>query len=170
MFSRVDLLAMNEDEAAALTGEPFVSTRPRPFRLACAAWVRRHRPSLCLCLALPAGARGAYAFADGCWDHSPALEVPVVGTAGAGDALLAGVLTGLVAGVPLVRARRADEETPWCAIESALDLGVALAAFSVTSPHTIHPGANVDALRALVASLGLTSVGPLADLLRPEAV
>jgi sugar/nucleoside kinase (ribokinase family) len=79
----------------------------------------------------------------------------VVSTAGAGDALLAGVLVGLVAGLPLVmnRARRttlADQP-----LATALDLGTLLAALSVTSPHTIYPEVSAARLAAFADEMGL---------------
>ena len=55
--------------------------------------------------------------------HLPALPVPVVGTAGAGDAHLAGIIAGLAAGLPLREAHQ---------------LGVLTAAVAVQSPHTIN--------------------------------
>ena len=101
-LSLVDLLSLNEDEAAALAGAPFPDGAPEPFlqrlsgsRAAFRAGVR---------LVVTAGARGAFAFDGAAWTHVPALPVAVVSTAGAGDALLGGVLTGLAAGLPFVPA------------------------------------------------------------------
>jgi 1-phosphofructokinase len=89
---------------------------------------------------LTVGARGAYGFEGGCWRHRPALGVPVASTAGAGDALLAGMLAALAAGAPFA---------------GALDFGALLAAYKVTSPHTIHPDASLDALLAFAATHGV---------------
>jgi hypothetical protein len=47
---------------------------------------------------------------------------------------------------------------------SALDLGVALAALSVTSPHTIHPEASLDAVLAFAREHGLAVRSPLSDV------
>jgi hypothetical protein len=41
------------------------------------------------------------------------------------------------------------------ALSSALDLGVLLAAYSVTSPHTIHQEANLPSLLAFASDLGV---------------
>ena len=54
----------------------------------------------------------------------PAFPTRMVSTAGAGDAFLAGVITGLVADLSLTQAQ---------------ELGSLVAALSVTSPHTINP-------------------------------
>jgi hypothetical protein len=51
-------------------------------------------------------------------------------------------------------------------VDSALDLGVLLAACTVTSPHTIHPEANAEALVGLAEQLGLCWGAPLAEALR----
>ena len=68
----------------------------------------------------------------------------MVSTAGAGDALLGGVLTGLAAGLPFVPEGGATlARRP---LSSALELGALVAAFKVTSPHTIPPDLSLDAL------------------------
>ena len=56
----------------------------------------------------------------------------MAGTSGAGDAHLAGIIAGLVEGMPLARAH---------------ELGNLAAAASITSPHTIHPALDRDFLR-----------------------
>jgi sugar/nucleoside kinase (ribokinase family) len=117
-------------------------------------------------LIVSAGRRGAWGLADGAWTHTPALEVKVASTAGAGDALLGGTLAGLAHGLPLTvpgppRLRLADRP-----LESALDLGVLLAACSVTSPHTIHPDVRADTLAAFARANGLVLGGALVPLLR----
>jgi hypothetical protein len=84
-------------------------------------------------LIVTAGAHGAFAF-DGSWTHVPTLPVRVVSSAGAGDALLGGVLSGLAAGYrsgPQPTARRSRRDR-----SGAVDLGALVAAF--TSPHTIR--------------------------------
>jgi sugar/nucleoside kinase (ribokinase family) len=77
--------------------------------------------------------------------------VEVVSTAGAGDALLAGTIAGLTAGLPL---RSGSSEGGERELSSAIDLGILLASFSVTSPHTIHPDANLSALVKFASDRG----------------
>ena len=72
--------------------------------------------------------------------HLPALDVHVVSTAGAGDAHLAGVLSGLVAGLEL---------------HEAHELGVLVAGLSVTSPHTIHKGIDRVSLAVFAEAAGV---------------
>jgi sugar/nucleoside kinase (ribokinase family) len=85
----------------------------------------------------------------------------VVSTAGAGDAFLGGILAALAAGVPFTAPgppRSALAERP---LQSALDLGACLAAFSVTSPHTIHPETTLAALTLFAREQGLDFGGQL---------
>jgi sugar/nucleoside kinase (ribokinase family) len=162
LLKLVDLLALNEDEAAALAGAPFPAGAEAPFLRRCAdaldGGVR---------LVVTAGARGAFAFDGTAWTRAPALAVPVVSTAGAGDALLGGVLAGLGAGLPFMDKgpRRVSlAERP---LASALDLGALLAAFKVTSPHTIPPGLSAAVLHAFAAEHGIAFGGGLRRLLAP---
>jgi sugar/nucleoside kinase (ribokinase family) len=141
-LAHVDLLALNEDEAAALGGVAFDPGDPRAALEACAA----HLTAPGARLVVTAGSRGAFALAGGRLTHRPAAAVPVVGTAGAGDALLGGILTGIAAGA---------------GFDDAFSLGVATAAFCVASPHTIPDGLSLDALAAFVEAHGV----PLPPLL-----
>ena len=152
-LSLVDLLALNEDEAAALAGTPFAPEAPDPFlrRLADAALALA--PGMRL--VVTAGACGAYALDGGGWAYTPALPVPVNSTAGAGDALLGGLLAGLAAGLPFAvtgATRTSLAEGP---LATALDLGALVAAFKVTSPHTIPPDLSLDSLLTFAREHGL---------------
>ena len=143
LFDMIDLVALNEDEAGPFGGE-FDPHAPDRFLDACRASLAASNPAIRI--AVTAGKHGAFAWDRGFWEHCPAPRVDVVSTAGAGDALLAGIIACAVAGVPLTvrRPRRgALSEQP---LVSGLDLAVLLAAFTVTSPHTIHPGACLGAL------------------------
>ena len=140
-LSLVDLLSVNEDEAAALVGAPFPDGPPEAFlrRLSIAVTALRAGVRL----VVTAGARGAFAF-DRAWTHVPALPVTVVSTAGAGDALLGGILTGLAAGLPFVAPGKPDPAGR--PLSSAFELGALVAGFKVTSPHTIPPDLSLDAV------------------------
>jgi sugar/nucleoside kinase (ribokinase family) len=76
-----------------------------------------------------------------------------ISTAGAGDALLAGTIAGLIAGMPL-KSNNYDDPGGERSIGSAIDLGLALAAFSVTSRHTIHSEATLDRLLRFAEAKG----------------
>jgi sugar/nucleoside kinase (ribokinase family) len=148
-LSRVDLLAINEDEAAALTGVALDPGDPASLLEAVRSALASAGSRAGLIVTL--GAQGAHALADGAFVHVPAASVPVKSTAGAGDALLGGVLTGLALGLPLV--------------PDALELGTLLAAFKVTSPHTIPPEVDRPLLRSFAAVRGVALSPSLARFL-----
>jgi sugar/nucleoside kinase (ribokinase family) len=146
IFQLCDIVSINEDEAAMLAGVSFDAARPRPLLDKCAAALTRLNPDMRIVVS--AGAHGAFGFENGRWQHRPAVKVKIRNTAGAGDALFSGVLTGLAAGWPLTG--KCPEARPFA---NALDLGVTLASLKCTSPHTIHPGADLAALLAFQHSL-----------------
>lgn len=148
IFAHVDLIALNEDEAATLAGRPLNPDDPEPFLKRCADELRRSRPNLKTIIT--AGKRGAFAIDGESWDYCPAPSVGAANTAGAGDALLAGVLSGLAMQMPFMSYGSGRRR----ALTTALDLGVLLAAYSVTSPHTIHPEASINSLLAFADGLG----------------
>ncbi len=192
MLSNIDLLAINKDEAAALVqshvplqgkgavpvvGAPDGDSGTAALISACARMLTAQRPDMRI--VVTAGSRGAYGFEAGAWDFCPAPKVLAVSTAGAGDALLAGVICSLASGVPFI------SETPASAKDwhiwstggfserqsrSALDFGVLLAAYTVQSPHTIHPDATLEALLAFASSLGVSFGGELAAALQVQRV
>jgi len=144
LFAKADLAALNEDEAAVLAGGEFNPAEPRPFLDSLASALRRGNEGIRIIFS--AGKAGAWGFEDGRWDFTAPPEVPVAGTAGAGDALLAGAIAGIATGLPLAAGRERGSSLTGRTVETALDFAVLLAAFTVTSPHTIHPDADLDAL------------------------
>jgi len=154
LLSLVDVLCLNEDEAAALVGEPWPADEPMPFLVRCTDALRESQPTMRA--VVTAGARGAYALDGAAWTHVPALPVPVVSTAGAGDALLGGLLAGLAAGLPFTEARAAGASLSERPLASAFDLGTLVAAFKITSPHTIPPGFSLGTLLAFARGHGVT--------------
>lgn len=153
MFANLDLVSLNAGEAAVLAGHVLDPSQPLPFLQACEKILKADYPQLRF--VVTAGSMGAFAYWQGAWDFCPAPKVQVASSAGAGDALLAGLIAATVAGIPLIRSQPslAAEERP---LASALDLAVLLATYTVTSPHTIHPQADVDTLLAFAANLGLS--------------
>ncbi len=120
MFELLDLVALNEDEASML-GEKFRAEAPERFLEHCWRELSGHNPGLRV--VVTAGRNGAFGCERGSWEHSPSLPVPVSGTAGAGDALLGGLLACTAAGVPFITPgvpRRALSDRP---LAGALDLG-----------------------------------------------
>jgi sugar/nucleoside kinase (ribokinase family) len=149
MFEQLDLVSLNGDEAAELVGEQLSSDDPQRFIEKCQAFLHSSYPQLQMVIS--AGRNGAYALGSECWNYCPAPKVEVASTAGAGDSLLGGILAGLAAGIPLlnIQPRRPG------ILETALDLGVLLASYKVTSPHTIHPDAAVPTLIEFAEAVGV---------------
>ncbi len=153
MMRFVDLLAMNEDEAQALVGVTLDLQDPLPFLKECEQALAVLADDVRI--VVTSGKNGAIALHRGNWDYCPAPDVAVASTAGAGDALLAGILAGLAMGLPFTAPgprRRLITDRP---LSSAFDLAVLLASFTVTSPHTIHPDAGIGSLKAFADRLGI---------------
>jgi ribokinase len=129
LLDMADLLAVNLEEAAMAAGDSGAS--PAPVERVVGALSRLH-PNLQL--SITAGAGGSWTWDGHGLVHDPAIPVHAEGTAGAGDAHLAGLLAGLAAGLTLPEAQQ---------------IATILAAASVTSPHAIHPGID----RAMLLSL-----------------
>jgi len=123
LLDLTDLLAINLDEAAASVGAAVDHDAPVVSVEAAIHNLRRVNPSLVV--TITAGKWGSWIWDGHNLNHLPAFPVPVVNTAGAGDAFLAGIIAGLVSDLVYSQAQ---------------ELGTLAAALSVTSPHTIHPG------------------------------
>jgi len=161
LLSLVDVLALNEDEAAGLLREPWPGDEPDAFLDRCAEALRALQPTIRA--VITAGPQGAFGFDGRSWSHVPALPVPVASTAGAGDALLGALLAGLAAGLPFAAGARGSlVERP---LESALDLGALVAAFKVTSPHTIPPELTLETLVGFARCHGVRFAPELERLL-----
>jgi ribokinase len=133
----VDLLAMNLDEAAVAAGMPAEGRQPAEIvEAAVRALGKQHAG---ISLTITAGSRGSWSWDGVTLAYLPAFSVPVVSTAGAGDAHLAGTIAGLCTGLPLAQAH---------------ELGALTAAMSVTSPHTIHKGITRRSLRTFAEAHG----------------
>ena len=153
MFALLDLVSLNEDEAAELVGCRFAPEDRLPFIDACLKFLSTTYPRLKMIVT--AGESGAYAFSDRLCNYCPAPKVNVRSTAGAGDSLLGGVLAALAAGIPLVRERLGNEKSAGGPMTTALDFGVLLASYKCLSPHTIHPDASLDTLFEFARQRGL---------------
>jgi ribokinase len=124
LFTEIDLLALNRDEAAAMarSGARGESASFLPIMEEALDRLRSINPGLQVIIT--AGMDGSWSWDGRKIQHVPALPVEAASTAGAGDAFLAGVIAGKVAGLDLVEAQ---------------ELGTLVAAHAVTSPHTIDP-------------------------------
>ena len=100
---------------------------------------------------MTAGKEGSWSWDGKSLSFLPAFPSRMVSTAGAGDAFLAGVITGLVADLPLPQAQ---------------ELGTLVAALSVTSPHTINPEIDRLSLLSFSSEFSLTLSDPVKQLLQ----
>lgn len=174
LFSLTDLLALNLEEASALLGDGPGHVLDEGVLAERTAKLTATRPRLRIVVS--AGAKGAYGFECGRSQFCPAPVLEPVSTAGAGDALLAGVVCGLSAGLPFIMPHERANSFSGQILRTALDVGVLNASFSVTSPHTIHPEAVLENLFAFTESHGasisdsLRSVCCECEQMRPEGV
>jgi len=133
ILSLTDLLAINGDEAAALTGiAPETMRTESGVKMAVKA-ASQYQPEIAV--SVTCGKEGSWVWDGHALQHVPAVMVDAVNTAGAGDAHFAGLLVGLAAGLSLCQAH---------------ELATLVAALSVLSPHTIHPTLDRASLKALV--------------------
>jgi sugar/nucleoside kinase (ribokinase family) len=151
LLANVDLLALNREEAIELAGGMLQEVSDEQLLDACAKAAVSRNPRMKILVS--AGAAGAYVFQHGRWSKHEPVPTEPVSTAGAGDALLAGTIAGLAAGMPLAKSD-SNVASDHKSIGSAIDLGLILAAFSVTSPHTIHPEATLESLLAFAETKG----------------
>ena len=130
MLSKIDVLFLNRDEAAALTD---TSAERPPVEVAQAAVdaVRKVQPAMSLLVT--AGKDGSYAWDGQQLTHAAACTVKAASAAGAGDAFCGGTLAGLASGLTLAEAQQ---------------LGGLTGALSATSPHTIN--AEIDRISLAV--------------------
>jgi len=148
LLRHIDLLAANRDEAAAAAGLPAETTDVQDIINAAISRFRPENPAIRL--SITAGKGGNWTWDGKILQHVPTPSVPVESTAGAGDAHLAGMLVGLALGLELGEAQQ---------------LATLLAAFSVTSAHTIHPDADRTALRQLASNCCFPVSSKVRDLL-----
>jgi len=163
MFQLLDLVSLNEEEAQELIGCSFSSVSPEVFVAKCQEFLRNSCPNLRMVVS--AGKNGAYGVTAERCNYSPAPKVEVASTAGAGDALLGGIIAALACGVPFLREASAKESVTSKPIETALELGVLLASYKCLSPHTIHPSASAETLIAFAQDIGKPFCNQVRELL-----
>jgi ribokinase len=142
-WNELDLLAINQDEAIALVGaevekELLENSVHRVITL-----LSTQNPYLHI--SVTAGRDGSYLWDGVRLDYLPSLKVQVKSTAGAGDSHLAALLAAKAMGLSSQDSHRLAQMT---------------AAFSVTSPHTIHPELNRPALSRFAHEQGI-SLSPI---------
>jgi ribokinase len=148
MLAHVDLLSINIDEAAALSGEKAGERPAEEIARAAFARLRQIHPSMQA--AITAGRLGSWAWQGERSQHLPALPAQVVNTAGAGDSFLAGLMVAHVVGLDFWQAQQ---------------LATLIASLSTTSPHTIHPELDRRTLRTFARQAAAPLSGAVARLL-----
>jgi sugar/nucleoside kinase (ribokinase family) len=96
--------------------------------------------------------------------------VETASTAGAGDALLGGVLAAIAAGIPFVCADSSKDNRADRLIQTALQFGVLLASYKCLSPHTISPSACIDSLEEFASKAGLSFSPEIGSLFVSDTV
>jgi sugar/nucleoside kinase (ribokinase family) len=137
-------VALNEGEAAELIGDDLSTENPEGCMAKCVQFLRATYPHLQMVISI--GKDGAYGLNRDVWNYCPAPRVEVVSTAGAGDCLLGGILAAMAAGIPLLNSQPPRKNLAERPLDTALEFGVLLASYKVTSPHTIHPDASLSNL------------------------
>jgi len=130
LLKKIDLLSVNLDEAAALGGVSGDSSIEDIVQ-SCIKKAVQINPQIRLCITC--GEMGIYGYHREKVVSLPVLNVTVENTAGAGDAVIAGMITGLMLGYPFM----SDIG------RSCLKLGRLIGAMSVTSPDTINFDINL---------------------------
>jgi ribokinase len=136
LLAKVDLLAVNLDEAVALAGTPAEGVFPAAVLESLLLRLRPVNPQLSL--VLTAGRQGSWAWDGREVSHAAALDVEVASTAGAGDAHLAGLVVAIACGLPLAAANR------YAALVSGL---------KVMSRHSINPEVTAERVREAARSV-----------------
>lgn len=142
-FKLTDVLSINMDEARSIAGLKEENIAAEQVVDACVDRLLADNSGIVVLFT--DGANGSYCYKDNYLEHVPVLKTRVVSTAGAGDAFLAGTITGICCGLPLVKGA-GDSFFGESPLDSAIELGTLLASLSVNSSHTIHPEADAQHL------------------------
>jgi sugar/nucleoside kinase (ribokinase family) len=137
LLERVDLLAVNLDEAAAATGTEVSAGTASDVVSVMVDRVRADNPELSL--VITAGRQGSWAWDGAKLAHTAPLNVTPVNTAGAGDAHLAGLIVGSAGGMTLAEANL---------------FATLVSSLSVTSRHTINTDLSMDLVREAASGAG----------------
>ncbi len=123
LLTKVDLLCINLDEAASALGINIYDLEVE--EIVAGAVKQFSAQNSGIVVSITHGKEGSYLWDGSEISYLPAIKVPVVSTAGAGDAFTSGLIAGIVAG---------------CSPKQAQQLAGLTGSSSVTSPHTIHKG------------------------------
>jgi len=128
----VDLLAINVDEAATITGMSTESNTSESIVETAIKALSEINPKMNI--SITRGEEGSWIWDGSSIHHEPVHKVKVESTAGAGDAFLSGIIAGLTAGLSLHEAQQ---------------LGALTGGVSVQSPNTINKELNRESVHQL---------------------
>jgi ribokinase len=138
MMRNTDLIAINFDEASAMTGKRMDRTDIKSvIRSAIQILFENNNDIL---VSVTAGKEGSWTWDGKVLNFLPAIKTHAVSTAGAGDAFFSGILTGHAIGFHLFEAQH---------------LATLIAGLSVTSPDTIHKGIDRCSLYRFMCTSGI---------------
>jgi sugar/nucleoside kinase (ribokinase family) len=138
LIDKIDLLAINADEAAAVAGIRSEESDSLSVVRMAVQTLTRHNKNIMV--SVTAGKDGSW-----CWDGAtlnmfPAVKAKAVSTAGAGDAFFSGIITGLALGLSMFESQQ---------------LATLIAGLSVCSPDTIHKGIDRQSLNLFLRNSGI---------------
>jgi ribokinase len=138
-LKNVDLLAINLDEAAALTDT--FGKEKEAISIVMEAIELLIAENRNLSISITCGKQGSWSWDGHALNNFPAIDMEAKSTAGAGDAFFSGLLCGLALDLPLYEAQQ---------------LATLVASISITSPHTIHPDLDRRSLNSIIETPNLS--------------
>jgi len=146
VFSLIDLLAINQDEAKAIVDFSGCKADGSDADM-CYHYLKEQNPDICVIVTC--GGDGAYAYQNGQKWFSPSVSDVVLSTAGAGDCFLGTVISALIRGIPMA------QDTEEATIDSALQLAALSSAMKVACNDTIDFSINSKSLLSFALIKGI---------------
>jgi sugar/nucleoside kinase (ribokinase family) len=148
-FLFCDFLAVNEEEAVALTG-----VEDSGKELAAKLYEYLFTFNSSVMLLVTCGGKGAYSVYRGNIEYIPCLPLlKVVNTTGAGDAFLGGTMAGLAMDMPIQKGAN-DRTFGETLLTSALELGAVCAGMAVESEDAIAKEVDLESVKRRIKNEG----------------
>lgn len=146
-FEQTDLLAINEDEAAAVAKFAPVTENCDPLE-GCYHYLQKKNPEILLIVTR--GKQGSVTYYQGKVQYYPSVAAPVVNTAGAGDCYLGTMIAAMIKGIPVVKPVGSEAE-----ISTAQELATLASSMKVGCSDTIDFSINQKSLSRFAKEHGL---------------